>query len=347
MLGGSLTPKPSHGFAFDIALCALPQLCGADATVFPNVGGRFGFTLEECQSIVRVRLFRHLRPPLSLSPQAPKKLNLSLSLSLSLFVFAGAGVPRVPKPIAATPGGGMTLDRIPEILQVLGRDITLLVGGSVFARSPNLEENAAAFVSSTGRKPVRLTTANSAPTQEQLDQVRRLRALKYPSVDGNHSKFLEFKANFSGSGAMGAEDSSHWLGVALENYKPEAGARAGKGLRGRSLWAGGRRVRSFTSGTSRSRPGHSSLEKRARARGDLRQGERKCVVGTRVWDMKPLDLCYTLALGTCTSSTAVTMQNESFGFFCIVNAERDRPVLVDPNGQEMAGLAGKLQLINN
>ena len=168
----------------------------------------------------------------------------------------------------------MTLDRIPEILQVLGRDITLLVGGSVFARSPNLEENAAAFVSSTGRKPVRLATANSAPTQEQLDQVRRLRALKYPSVDGNHSKFLEFKANFSGSGAMGAEDSSHWLGVALENYKPEAENPSWQGVTRTELV--GRRQESpkFHVRYFEVSPGGHLLPRkaRARARGDLHQG---------------------------------------------------------------------------
>ena len=65
----------------------------------------------------------------------------------------------------------------------------------------------------------------------------------------------------------------------------------------------------------------------------------KCVVGTRVWDMKPLDLCYTCPWDVhqfyCPEE-----EKESFAFFCIVNAVRDRPVLVDPNGQEMAGLAG-------
>ena len=120
MLGGSLTPGHLHGFAFDVILSLIPQISGADATIFPNVGGRFGFTLKECMSIVsRCR-----------SREGPYK------------------------PIAAAPGGGMTLDRIPEILDVLGRDIMLLVGGSVFARSPDLEDNSRAFVSSTGRNAI-------------------------------------------------------------------------------------------------------------------------------------------------------------------------------------------------
>ena len=84
MLGGSLTPGSLHGFAFDIALCALPQLCGADATIFPNVGGRFGFTLEECQSIVRRSDFSATSAHLSLSLLKLQNIESdSLSLSLS------------------------------------------------------------------------------------------------------------------------------------------------------------------------------------------------------------------------------------------------------------------------
>lgn len=111
---------------------------------------------------------------------------------------------------------------------MLGRDITLLVGGSVFARSPDLEDNARAFVSSTGRAPrdplmAKISAKISEPTEDQMAAIRKLRALKYPPIDGNHGKFLEFKADFSQSGAAPAaeeEDASHWLNVALENYKP-------------------------------------------------------------------------------------------------------------------------------
>ncbi len=49
-------------------------------------------------------------------------------------------------------------------------------------------------------------------------------------MDGNHGKFFEFKAGFGGSGNMGAPDSSHWLSVALEHYKPEANNPSWKGV---------------------------------------------------------------------------------------------------------------------
>jgi len=310
MLGGSLTPGNLHGFAFDVALSLIPQISGADATIFPNVGGRFGFTLKECQSIVeRCR-----------STEGPYK------------------------PIAATPGGGMTLDRIPEILEILGRDITLLVGGSVFARSPDLEGNSRAFVSSTGRKmenfSVSLSSSNGhVPSQEQLEQIRKLRALKYPAVKGNHGKFLEFKKNFSGSGVMGEDDSSHWLNVALEMYKPEAGNKSWGGVTRTELI--GKRdestkfhVRYFEVSPG----GHSSLEKHEHEHVVICiKGEGKCTVGQRVWDMSFGDICYTSPWDVhqfwCPED-----KKETFAFFCIVNAERDKPVLVDPTGLELADM---------
>jgi ribulose-bisphosphate carboxylase large chain len=317
MLGGSLTPGSLHGFSHDVTLSLLPQISGADCTIFPNVGGRFGFTLKECQSIV-------MRCRCESGPY---------------------------KPIAATPGGGMTLDRIPEILQVLGRDIILLVGGSVFARSPDLEDNSRAFVESTGRSvksssnqsiPSSSLTeqqqaANgngSAPTEEQLEAIRMLRLRKYPSVQGNHGKFLEFKQGFSGSNKMGADDSSHWMNVALENYKPPGGDKPNfKGVSRTELI--GRRdespkfhVRYFEVSPG----GYSSLEKHEHEHVVICiKGEGKCIVGQRIWEMNFGDVCYTSPWDVHQFSCPEE-KKESFGFFCIVNAERDKPVLVDEHG---------------
>ena len=95
----------------------------------------------------------------------------------------------------------MTLERIPGILDQLGRDLCLLVGGSVFARSPDLEANSKAFVSSTGRGGRIVTPTNgtkAAPSEEQMERIRKLKLMKYPPISGNHGKFFEFKKGFSG-----------------------------------------------------------------------------------------------------------------------------------------------------
>ena len=40
-----------HGFSHEFLFGVLPRLCGGDAVIFPNAGGRFQFTNEECQAV--------------------------------------------------------------------------------------------------------------------------------------------------------------------------------------------------------------------------------------------------------------------------------------------------------
>lgn len=76
---------------------------GVDAVIYPNFGGRFGFTLEEC-------------------------------LSIATACAADLGGPRA---IAAAPGGGMTFARVPEIREAYGKDVMYLIGGALL-QEPNL-----------------------------------------------------------------------------------------------------------------------------------------------------------------------------------------------------------------
>ena len=83
----------SHGMMFGV----LQRLAGSDISVFPNVGGRFGFTAAECQEIAR-------------SCQSPE----------------GIGPPMLP-----SPGGGMSAARGPEMQAMSGDDTVFLLGGSL------------------------------------------------------------------------------------------------------------------------------------------------------------------------------------------------------------------------
>jgi len=88
------------------------RLLGADATVFPNHGGRFGYTPEECHALARTAL-------------APWD-----------------GI----KPTVPVPAGGMTTNRVTEMLDFYGRDVMLLIGGALLAAGPRLTEETKAFV---------------------------------------------------------------------------------------------------------------------------------------------------------------------------------------------------------
>ncbi len=97
----------SHGVIFG----QLSRLAGADATIFPNFGGRFSFSREECGDIVRgtVEPMGHL------------------------------------KTIFPAPGGGMSLDRVPEMMETYGRDLIFLIGGGLFKHGPDLVESCRYF----------------------------------------------------------------------------------------------------------------------------------------------------------------------------------------------------------
>lgn len=107
---GSFSASPTNGIAHGRLYGTLMRLSGADLSVFPNYGGRFSFSREECRDVAR----RLTEPLGDLAPAFP------------------------------TPGGGMTLDRVAEIVDFYGNDIALLVGGDLH-RGESLVATAAAF----------------------------------------------------------------------------------------------------------------------------------------------------------------------------------------------------------
>jgi ribulose-bisphosphate carboxylase large chain len=97
----------SHGVIFG----QLARLAGADATIFPNFGGRFSFSREECKEIVLATSepMGHLR---------------------SIF---------------PAPGGGMSLDKVPDMLETYGQDLIFLIGGGLFRHGSDLVQNCRHF----------------------------------------------------------------------------------------------------------------------------------------------------------------------------------------------------------
>ena len=116
MLGGGSKQRVG-GFSHEVLLGVLPRLAGADATIFPSFGGRFGFTMEEC-------------------------LSLQNGASRPMGTFP---------PIFPSPGGGMTLERVASMNQAYGEDLMLLIGGSLMGHSPDLVANAKHFMKIAGR----------------------------------------------------------------------------------------------------------------------------------------------------------------------------------------------------
>ncbi len=90
MAGGARIAPP-------LLMGKLFRLFGADATIFPYAGGRFGYSAETCVDIA----------------DAARGSWLGLT------------------PMLPVPGGGMSVARVPELRARFGDDVMLLIGGSL------------------------------------------------------------------------------------------------------------------------------------------------------------------------------------------------------------------------
>lgn len=93
------------GFTHGMMFGTLQRLAGADISVFPNVGGRFGFSADECREIAA-------------ACRAPGSIG---------------------RPILPSPGGGMSLERADEMRAMYGEDAAFLLGGSLLREGAGME----------------------------------------------------------------------------------------------------------------------------------------------------------------------------------------------------------------
>lgn len=108
---GSFVTSPFNGINHRVIFGLIARLAGADVVIFPNFGGRFSFSREECLSIAQATRepFGHL------------------------------------KPIFPAPAGGMKIERIAEMLETYGQDVILLIGGDLHRNPQGLCESSRLF----------------------------------------------------------------------------------------------------------------------------------------------------------------------------------------------------------
>jgi len=96
----------------DLLLGKLFRLFGADATIFPNAGGRFGYSQAQCLAIASAAR----QPCCDLRPTVP------------------------------VPAGGMSVERVGEMRAFYGDDTMFLIGGSLLVGDDGLRARCRAFV---------------------------------------------------------------------------------------------------------------------------------------------------------------------------------------------------------
>jgi ribulose-bisphosphate carboxylase large chain len=95
-----------------LLLGTLFRLYGADAVIYPNYGGRFSYSAEACAAIAH-------------AARAPQ----------------GDTLPALP-----VPAGGMTVERVGELLGFYGPDTMLLIGGALLSAADQLAARSRQFV---------------------------------------------------------------------------------------------------------------------------------------------------------------------------------------------------------
>ncbi|MBN2544430.1 MAG: ribulose 1,5-bisphosphate carboxylase large subunit [Spirochaetes bacterium] len=102
----------NSGFSHGLLFAKLQRLSGADAVIYPNFNGRFGFTKKQCREIA--------------SSCTDDFYNM--------------------KTIFPMPGGGIKKKNIKEMIDLYENDVIYLVGGSLYAEGRDLEKNVKTFL---------------------------------------------------------------------------------------------------------------------------------------------------------------------------------------------------------
>jgi ribulose-bisphosphate carboxylase large chain len=103
---------PQHGMTPAVLLGSLFRLFGSDISVFPNYGGRFTFSVDECMDLAHA-------------------LRGNMGGLTSAF---------------PSPAGGMTIEKVGKMVDAYGNDTALLIGGDLLRYSPDPAVSARAFV---------------------------------------------------------------------------------------------------------------------------------------------------------------------------------------------------------
>lgn len=202
------------------------------------------------------------------------------------------------------PAGGMSFASLPVMSQMFGADAIYLIGGALLSDSQDLAASTARF---------RQKILEYFPKHEQREPQEMVSACELPSPTGAQPilEHLAFRSEFQ------------WEGRSVAEYKANGSLPFRNVTRTELIGKAGEKtafdVRYFEIGPG----GHSSLEKHLHTHvviGARGAGVLSC--GERTIPLQPFDVAYIPPL------EVHQLRNEStepFGFFCIVDHDRDRP----------------------
>ena len=370
MLGGG-SSEECRGFSHKALLGVLPRLAGCDATIFPSFGGRFGFSERECLDILEGSRRRMGSMPAILPcPGGGMTMEKVAAMRESYgedvcFLIGGSlighsedlvanakhfmkiagredlygplehgktdrsshAVSAPPTAAArwAEPGSGGELDRLKKQMATMEANLSKVT--DMYLASEKARAEAAKHAASHGGVGVAAREHAPAPGSTLAPGVK---APPTP-VEGNYSKVFNRPENRP-------EDWS-WERIPQEMYKQDGGSFKGcsrfelLGKRGESTVF---HVRYFEVEPG----GWTTLEHHRHEHAVIGlRGEGVIQLGPHVYPVRVGDCAYT-APGDTHQLRNEPDAKEPFGFVCVVAADRDRPVEVDP-GEFLKSAAAK------
>ena len=199
------------------------------------------------------------------------------------------------------PAGGMHLEQIPEMCADYGPDAVLLIGGALIGHGDDLEASTRTFLD-----------VIRAASAERLESPRPLRG---QSPDSPPPRVIAHRPGFEWSGRPSS---------AYKDARDPAEALAFKGVRRVELVGNvGERARTDLRYFEIEPGGYSSLEEHVHTH--IVIGARGCgvlVLDGRRETLSPMDIA---CIGPLEAHQLRNESSEPFGFFCIVDHDRDRP----------------------
>jgi ribulose-bisphosphate carboxylase large chain len=265
-LTGSYTQSPEQGIDHGLLLGTLFRLAGADISIFPNFGGRFSYTREQCLAISG-----RLREPM------------------------GAVSPAWP-----SPGGGMAIGNLSAMGADYGADAVFLVGGALFAHDRALRDGTRAFMDAIRARFEERLTVPSDPATSRIEDAAEIQRY-FPFEEGFQWKGRE-SSPYKDAGDLA------FRGVRRVELVGKFGEHTHCDLRYFEVQPGGY--------TSREKHLHTHIIIGARGQAVLALGDQRL-------PFRQHDIAYIRPLEV---HQLINESDESFGFYCIVDHDRDRPM---------------------
>ncbi len=211
-------------------------------------------------------------------------------------------------PALPCPAGGMRFDSLAELAEAYGQDAVFLIGGSLQAHGPDLASNTRAFLEKIGEH---FQEERLPPDRELVSSCEFPADFSTEQSEGMR-KLLAFLPGFRWDGRLDriykAQTDLGFEGVRRVELIGKNGEQTDFHLRYFEIAPGG----------------YTSLEKHLHTHVIINvRGQGVLITEMQRTELKSMDIAYVQPLEVHQLRNETT---EPFGFFCIVDGERDRPM---------------------